>query len=310
MVEQQFIVDQGLFSGKTLSFPMKESYDTVQNILRTIKEYRDYAHPGLPSWEEYILELFHLMGFNTEKINQRTILLGSLGTRDADKAIAGIVMPGESLDAIAPWLDWSTFISYPAKIFNVEWGIVTDGMNIKIFQFNRKEHDGKYFYANMDAIIQEERIDSFFILFKVFLHIKGQPTGAATTIVNQQKPIHQPVPPKTSSPLPLYVHTAKKTQQTQQVVEKNRLPGTLENIFEVIREMVTTKHEFEQVCEDVAKRRGVTVTTIRISCTRHIFLKPEAFTKLLEDKTKLVSYLHQRFPGCKAEITKEIDKYF
>ena len=309
MVEQQFIVNEGLFTGKALSFPMNKSYDTVQNILRTIKEYRDYAHPGLPSWEEYILEFFHLLGFDTEKINERTILLGRLGTRGADKAIAGIAMPGESLDAIAPWLDWATFLSYPAKIHNVEWGILTDGITIKIFQFSRKKHAKKSFHVNLDAIIREERMDSFFVLFKVFLNIKGQTSGTTTTKVNLHGPI-QTAPPKTLPAIPSTVDTARKIQKQQMAVEKNRLPGTLVNIFEVIREMLTTRHNFDQVCEDVAKRRGVTVTTIRISCTRHIFLKPEAFIKLLEDKTKLISYLHQRFPVHQSEITNEIEQYF
>lgn len=309
MVEQRYIVDKGIFTGNVLSFSIKESFDTVHNLLRTIKEYRDYTHPDSPSWEEYILELFHLLGFDTKKINQRTILLGSLGTRDADKAIAGITMPGESLDAIAPWLDWATFLSYPAKIHNVEWGILTDGINIKIFQFSRKEYIDKYFHVNLDAIIQEERMDSFFILFKVFLHIKGQTSGATTTKVIQQKPI-QSAAPNASSPLPSVVDIEKQIHTPQQAVEKTRLPGTLESIFEVIKEMLKTGHEFDQVCEDVAKRRGVKVTTIRISCTRQIFLKPEAFIKLLEDKTKLISYLHQRFPGCKPEITNEIEQYY
>ncbi len=309
MVEQQFIVDRGLFSGKTLSFPMKESYDMVQNILRTIKEYRDYAYPGSPSWEEYILELFHLMGFDTKKLNQRTILLGSLGTRDADKAIAGIAMPGESLDAITPWLDWATFLSYPAKIHNVEWGILTDGKNIKIIQFSRKDYGENYFHVNLEAIIQGERLDSFFILFKVFLHIKGQPFLAATTKVHQPEPIRS-TPPKTSPPLPSTANAVNKIQPPPKTIEKTKLPGALENIFEVIKEMLSTRHVFDQVCEDVARRRGVTVTTIRISCTRQIFLKPEAFTKLLEDKTKLVTYLHQRFPGFKPEVTKVIEQYY
>ena len=309
MVEQRYIVDKGIFTGNLLSFSIKEPYDTVHNLLRTIKEYRDYAHPGSVSWEEYILELFHLLGFDTKKINQRTILIGSLGTRDADHAIAGIAMPGESLDAITPWLDWATFLFYPAKIHSVEWGILTDGINIKIFQFSRKDYVEKYFHVNLDAIIQEERMDSFFTLFKVFLYIKGQASGATTIKVSQQKPI-QSASPKTSLPLPPTVDIAKNIQQPQKIVEKTRLPGTLENIFEVIKEMLKTRHEFNQVCEEVAKRRGVTVTTIRISCTRQIFLKPEAFTQLLEDKTKLISYLHQRFPGCKPEITNEIGQYY
>lgn len=45
--------------------PPPESFDTIHNLLGTIKEYREYIQPNPTSWNKYILEVFQILGFNT-----------------------------------------------------------------------------------------------------------------------------------------------------------------------------------------------------------------------------------------------------
>lgn len=44
-----------------------ESFEEIANILRTIKQYRDYQHPDSSTWKEYVDEFFHVLGFSTDE---------------------------------------------------------------------------------------------------------------------------------------------------------------------------------------------------------------------------------------------------
>lgn len=172
--EGGFIVDNGLFSSEDLNFPLSESFDTVENLFRTIKEYRDYVHPDANSWEEYILEFFHILGFNTTKIAPRLIKLDILGENSSPKALIGIVHPGESLIEIISGIDWASYLFFASKHFQIQWGIVTNGCELRIYNFAHDQYQETSYWCDLDGLIKNERNDSFFTVYKIFEHIKGR----------------------------------------------------------------------------------------------------------------------------------------
>src|SRR5260370_29536020 len=99
-----------------------ESFEEISNILRTIKQYRDYQQPDSPSWKEYVKELFYILGFSTEDINPRLIALNVMGSNHTPKAIVGFVHSGENFEDIVPGLPWESYVFMAANYYKILWG--------------------------------------------------------------------------------------------------------------------------------------------------------------------------------------------
>lgn len=75
MDSKELIQDTGLFVGqKMFEFSLTESFESIVNLLQTIKEYRDFASPDEAAWYDYIHQVFQLFGFNTKRVAQRLIV--------------------------------------------------------------------------------------------------------------------------------------------------------------------------------------------------------------------------------------------
>jgi hypothetical protein len=170
---QQFILDNGLFlDTNEFYYPLPESYETITNLLNTIKEYRDYAEPGSPSWDVYIQEIFHFFGFKTERIDLHFITLTEIGTSTTPKAVVGLIQPDVSITDIVPNQDWGVRIFNSLIDNHIYWGIITDGIQLKVIHL-RGDNQQAYFWANLDGIIEQRRSDSFLILLKAFSYIRA-----------------------------------------------------------------------------------------------------------------------------------------
>ncbi len=163
---------------KPYKFSIPESFETVSNILRTIKEYRDYYDPASTEWIEYIREFFHVMGFSTEELDSRHIFLKDMGVNNTPKAIVGIILPGENFEEIGPGINWETHLLFAANYYHVEWGILINGLQLKVFNFGEQKDQSPHFWPDLDGIIEHEKLDSFFTIYKVFSFIKGYRKGS------------------------------------------------------------------------------------------------------------------------------------
>lgn len=159
-------------SNKETLFP--ESYETILNYLRTIKEYRDFSDPTSLAWREYIQEFFHIIGFSTQQKDSRLILLTDLGRSNTPKAIVAYSLPAENFEEILPGLKWDTFLLLAANYYQVEWGILTNGLRIKIINFQAYKNSKSFFETDLDEIIKKENSEVFFALYKVFSNIKNR----------------------------------------------------------------------------------------------------------------------------------------
>ncbi len=169
MGNQELIQDTGLFVGQKLfEFSLSESFDSIVNLLQTIKEYRDFASPDEAAWYDYVHQVFQLFGFNTKKVAQRLIALQEMGSSGDPKALVCIIGPNENFHQIAFGLDWESYLFYAARYHQVEWVILTNGLQFKVLNFAEDEDKQKYFKCELDEIIKHGKTDNFFTLYKVF----------------------------------------------------------------------------------------------------------------------------------------------
>jgi len=178
---------QGNTDRRYKDFSPPESFETIANYLMTIKEYRDFSDPASASWIEYIQEFFHIMGFSTERKESRLILLKDMGGDNAPKAIVGYMFPGESFEEIIPGLKWETYLLYAANYHQMEWGILTNGLQLKVKNYGNRKDQPPYFWPDLDEIIKNQKLDNFFSIYKVFSYFRDQKKEPEQDLASRHK---------------------------------------------------------------------------------------------------------------------------
>ena len=148
-----------------------DSREDVANALRTIKQYREYQHPGSPSWLDYIKELIHVLGFSTKEQDPRLYTLSLMGSETPKVALL-FIQAGEEIEGIVPGFTWKTHLRYAANNFHVRWGILTDGLHLDVFNFDNNGVNKIVSWPNFDEIISNEDLSSFASVYNVFLEFK------------------------------------------------------------------------------------------------------------------------------------------
>lgn len=266
-------------------FPLSESFETISNILRTIKEYRDYSDPASSEWIEYIQEFFHVMGFSTEKQEARLLFLRDMGSTDSPNAIVGIIYPGENFEEIVNGLKWENYILLAANYYQVEWGILIDGLQLKVFNYGGQKDQPPYSWPDLDWIVEQEKLDSFFTIYKVFSFIKKgaiekQPQGN------------------------------RKPKVVVKQFNSTNMPNGLSDILNVCKEMSENGNDYNRACEVVSKMRNLSSPhTVPDACTRRIGINTSEFRKLYANKTLLINHLIEHFPNFSTEITEALSRH-
>lgn len=163
------------------NFLPPESLEEIANTLHTIKQYRDYQSPGSATWKEYIKEFFQVLGFTTEEINPRLYTLDVMGSNHTPEAVLVIVNPGENFTEIVPGLPWDSYCFLAAQYYRVRWGILTNGIQLRVINYQDAEELEPLYWQDIDQIICDEQIDTFCSVYKVFSYIKVQRGKAAGT---------------------------------------------------------------------------------------------------------------------------------
>lgn len=149
-----------------------ESFEDIENVLKTMKQYRDYYDPQSLSWNTYIREIFCILGFSVISINPRLVALNVIGANQEPKALVALIQPNENFDEIVPGLSWESYMLFAANFYQIEWGILTDGLKLKINRY--QDHESKQFqhWPNLDEIITSGISATFATIYKIFSEIK------------------------------------------------------------------------------------------------------------------------------------------
>lgn len=173
-----------------LNYSPPESFEEIANILKTIKQYRDYQHPDSSSWKEYVDEVFHILGFSTDAKNPRLMTLNLMGSNHTPKAIIGFVRPNENFEEMVPGLSWDSYLLFAANYYHVNWGIHTDGLQLKIIHYQDQDTKHPTYWSDFDGIVLHEKLDTFCTIYKVFSYIKGDGEKSLIPEGRQQKALH------------------------------------------------------------------------------------------------------------------------
>lgn len=155
------------------SFLPSEPVEEITNLLRTIKEYRDYQHPESSIWKDYVNEIFHILGFSTEEKDNRLITLKLMSSNHRPIAVVCYVKPNEVFEEIITGIEWETYLYYAARFFDLEWGIITNGLQLKAFYFTNQGKKQLVEISDLDNIVLQEKVDLFYPLFKYFSFLKA-----------------------------------------------------------------------------------------------------------------------------------------
>ncbi len=249
-----------------------ESFETISNMLTTIRQYREYYLPTSSSWIEYIQEFFHVLGFSTENQESRLLLLKDLGGDSHNKAICAISLPGENFEEITSGLKWEFYLSLAASYYHLEWGILINGLQLKIYNFGEQITQFPVFWPDLDEIVEKQILVRFFEIYKTFSLIKAgfqtHPTITQKLIIKKIKP-NNPV-----------------------------LPKALRNILDVYREMSKNGNNYTQACKIITKQNNLSSPhTVPDACTRRLGINTDGFRKLVLNREELVDQLIRYYPS-------------
>lgn len=182
LIKQKDSINPQLLPSQTL--------EDIENILRTIKEYREYYDPQSDSWENYIHEIFSILGFSVTKINPRLATLNVIGANQKPKALVAFIQPGENFEEAAPGLTWDSHLLFAASFYQLDWGILTDGLQMKVNQYEDHQLKQTHYWPQFDESVCEIQSATFLSMYKVLSSIKGTiklDTGDAQLKIVQPK---------------------------------------------------------------------------------------------------------------------------
>lgn len=153
-------------------FVPSESFEDIENMRRTIKEYREYYDPKSISWNNYIHEIFSILGFSVTTINPRLAILNVIGTNSAPDALVVFIHPEDNIEDIAPGLTWDSYLLFAATFYQIDWGILTNGLQMKVVKYQDHRIERTYNWIDFEEAISSENSMTFSSIFNTFTLIK------------------------------------------------------------------------------------------------------------------------------------------
>jgi predicted transport protein len=127
------------------------------------------------------------LGYQTIKKNPRLLSLTPSYAVASPKALALVLAPQEDFRQIIQGMSWDTYLFYAANYYQARWGIVTNGCELKILDFQRTDYQEVCFSADLDGIISDNQLEDFFTIYKIFHYINDQNEEIATSKRKQRK---------------------------------------------------------------------------------------------------------------------------
>lgn len=150
-----------------------KSVEEISIALKTIKEYRDYHDPNSPTWNGYLEDVFHILGFSTEKINPNLMKLTNMETDHFPRAIVGLISPNKDFKEIVLGFTWESLLLFVANYYQIEWGIITNGLQLRVFSYRNPNLQRLTCWEDFDGIILNEKLDDFSSIYELFSLIKS-----------------------------------------------------------------------------------------------------------------------------------------
>ena len=76
---------------------------------------------------------------------------------------------------------------FAAHYYHIEWGIITNGLNLKVVNYSDNEIKQLMFWPDLDNVIMNGKQDTFFSIFKIFSDIKFAKSNRSSKNLTNQK---------------------------------------------------------------------------------------------------------------------------
>ena len=154
------------------SFLEQISSEEIQMTLSTLNDYRSYYHPESDNWGDYIDQVFYILGFNIKKIDDYHQLIGKMGSELSPSAVVLTPKISQNFDTALSDIKWEDLLFYAAHYFQVPFGIITNGLELKIVDYCSKDPQ-IHSWLNFDDIVTNQYSHSFYELYFAMLKIKS-----------------------------------------------------------------------------------------------------------------------------------------
>jgi len=231
--------------------PSPESFETIDNMMVTINEYREFAQPYSATWHDYIFNVFQILGFKTKIETKRIITLSCIGDSETKKAVIILIYEHEGFHDIIPGLEWATFLFFTMHYFKVEWGILTDGIEFKLI--HRDHNFNKVFlHGNLDEIFEGNKFDDFYAFYNIMSLIRGKKSQPITS-KTQRNATKKPVPISTKQPDSVHIsfHLENKPNNIITMIEvlRSKIFGISDEIEERIHKSYIGYYAGNGICQ-------------------------------------------------------------
>jgi len=186
---RNLVIDKGLLSDtKYINYSINDNFEKIRNLLKTIKDYRDYSNPKLETWRDYMRDFFSVFEFSQVKVTDRLNILMKYGSTSSPLALVAILPVDLKIISLSENFEWEHYLFYASKHFNIRWGVLFNGLELKIIDLDAEKLTEKYLWANIDEIITGLNEENFFIIYKLlFLIRNGKQQINKTTIHHRKK---------------------------------------------------------------------------------------------------------------------------
>jgi hypothetical protein len=202
-------------------------------------------------------------------------------------------LPDEDITKkLSPWLNWIELLSLTASSMTIPWGILTNGMELRIYDFSLDKFAEKFYWANIEKIIGHSNDESFYSLYKILFFLRHQ-TDYAHGVETKKKPEVK----KSTKP----VKGQRQYYNTQVGKPENPVPKSDPHIslllaIDLYYEMTKKGKTFDQACDIVAKKYGILSATVRQNLFTRLHVNSGQFSALIKNKKEFIFHLNFCFP--------------
>ena len=219
MGKDKLIISSGSFEKSEQLYISSESLIRSRNLLSTLREYRQFVQPEQIEWKNYTQDFFHVLNINLDSIFSNIYLASKTGSKNSNFAILAIIPPEESYQEIYPGITWQKFLFYIANSHNVRYGIVTNGLELKIFDFNKEDFVDSFFNIKIDRVIQDKFEDSFQEFINILDRIKGNYVESKVMLTGKHRKRALKDSRRKSTSYDLAYHLIRSDKLTKQLFE-------------------------------------------------------------------------------------------
>jgi hypothetical protein len=87
------------------------------------------------------------------------------------------MFPSENHDEVVSGMRWETYLRYAANYYQLQWGILTNGLLLQVFSYGNRNNDTPLVWSDLDETIRNQRLEGFYSLHKILSSLRSQRIG-------------------------------------------------------------------------------------------------------------------------------------